>query len=145
MEKRPVTKVYIGSDHAGFSLKNFLLTHRNFIDLGVQGDTPSNYAPLAHKVAHAVLEDPGSFGVLLCGTGIGVSIAANRHIGIRAALCHNVPTVESARRHNDANILALGARVISPEDALRYVDIFLKTPFDGGRHEARIHAIEEDQ
>jgi ribose 5-phosphate isomerase B len=137
--------IYIGSDHAGYALKQYLLDtlkEKNFIDCGVYSDQSSNYALIAHDVALKVKNDPKSVGIIICGTGIGVSIAANRHPGIRAALCHNADTAKTARLHNDANILALGARIVDEKTAFNCVKIFLDTPFEGGRHEERVSSID---
>jgi ribose 5-phosphate isomerase B len=140
--------IYIGSDHAGFALKEYLRTtfkEKNFIDCGVHEETSANYAPVAHDVATKVENDPGSRAILICGTGIGVSITANRHSGIRAALCHNNVTAELARRHNNANILALGARVLDEKTAYECVRVFLTTSFEGGRHTDRLRSIDQER
>jgi len=112
------------------------------IDLGTHGQAPVDYPDFAHALAARLLAGDGERGVLACGTGIGVSIAANRHPGVRAALCHDALTAEMARRHNDANVLCLGGRTIGPAVALQALEIFLATPFDGGRHAGRVAAIE---
>lgn len=138
--------IYIGSDHAGYALKEYLkdiFKEKNFIDCGVYSDTPSNYALVAHTVSSKMKSDPSSRGILICGTGIGISIAANRHFHIRAALCHNAITAKSSRLHNDANILAMGARIIDKEMAVTCVKFFLETPFEGGRHQERLKTINE--
>lgn len=141
--------LYIGSDHAGFEVKKDLISHLethgfSIEDCGAFNDDPSNYAIIAHRVSSLVQKTPGSYGILMCGTGIGASMAANRHAGIRAALCHDDSTVKSARAHNDANIIALGARVLDRVQILSYVDLFLKTPFEEGRHVERIQSIDEE-
>jgi ribose 5-phosphate isomerase B len=140
-------KIYIGADHAGFALKqcliDFLEENKIIVeDCGAYDTTPSNYADLGHQVAFKIKNDPGSGGVLMCGTGIGISMAANRHQGIRAALCHNVYTTQCARAHNDANVLALGSRILDESMAKICLDIFLKTPFEGGRHTVRVNHID---
>lgn len=139
-------KVGIASDHAGFSLKKFFLEHYEndfFVDIGTYSDKSCDYPVYAQKLVKYVLEN-SSIGVLICGTGIGMSIAANRYSHIRAALCCNVEMSKMARQHNDANILVLGARIISPEDAIACFEEFIHTDFSGEeRHQRRIKKIEE--
>ncbi|HPW56162.1 MAG: ribose 5-phosphate isomerase B [Thermoanaerobaculaceae bacterium] len=140
-------RVLVASDHGGFELKQLLVTRlhglgHEVIDLGTHGQAPVDYPDFAHALAARLLAGDGERGVLACGTGIGVSIAANRHPGVRAALCHDALTAEMARRHNDANVLCLGGRTIGPAVALQALEIFLATPFDGGRHAGRVAAIE---
>lgn len=140
-------KFFIGSDHAGFELKSSLITALSkegiaVEDFGTNRSDPTNYAPIAHKVAEAVKNNPTSKGILICGAGIGMSITANRHKGIRAALCHDTYTTQCARSHNDANIMVLGGRVLDEETALNCLKVFLETPFEGGRHGDRIREIE---
>jgi len=140
-------RIYIGADHAGHDLKKALLAYfekknRPLIDCGSYNDMPSNYADIGHEVALKIQADEGCRGILICGTGIGMSIAANRHHGIRAALCHNLFTAESSRAHNDANIIVLGSRVVDESLAKECIETFLKTPFDGGRHKERVQHID---
>jgi ribose 5-phosphate isomerase B len=143
-----VIKLALGSDHAGFGLKQTCIEHlsgRSGIDVtdfGVHGTESSDYPAVAHELALGVAEGRYDRGVLICGTGIGMSMAANKHQGIRAALCHNLYTVRMARMHNDANILAFGSRVIGDGLALEMVDLFLNTSFEGGRHKKRVDMIE---
>jgi ribose 5-phosphate isomerase B len=143
------TPVALGSDHAGVALKAVLRQaleeagHRT-LDAGTQGPESVDYPDFADAVAAAVLEGRARFGVLVCGTGIGISIAANRHPGIRCALVHDVTGARLAREHNDANVLALGARMIGPEVALDATRAFLATPFGGGRHERRVRKLTPD-
>jgi len=143
-----VIKLAIGSDHAGFQLKKLCMEHlsgRDGIetaDFGVHGAESSDYPAVAHEVALGVAEGRYDRGVLVCGTGIGMSITANKHQGVRAALCHNLYTVRMARMHNDANILAFGSRVIGDGLAMEMVDLFLNTSFEGGRHKKRVDMIE---
>jgi ribose 5-phosphate isomerase B len=142
-----MTKIFIGSDHAGFKLKdviiNELTLEYEITDCGTFSEESTDYPMYANVVTKRVLETPTSMGVLLCSTGIGMSIAANRHAGIRAALCHGVKEVKLARHHNNANILVLGASNMSADVALEMIKSFLATSFDGGRHERRINQIDE--
>lgn len=141
-------KIIIGSDHGGFDLKEvcrrFLEENPDYevTDMGVYSPESSDYPEIAHRVAQEVSEGNYTRGVLICGTGIGMSLAANRHPGIRAALCHDLYTARMSRQHNDANILAMGGRVIGPGLALEMLDLFLKTAFEGGRHQRRVEKIE---
>lgn len=146
-------RLFLGSDHAGRELKDRLLSHardRGFsaTDLGTDSDASVDYPDYAAKVAESVLGEPGSFGLLVCGTGIGMSIAANKVHGIRAALLYNDETARLAHQHNNANVVVLGGREISPEEAARWLDIFAESTFEGGRHSRRIEKIariEQDQ
>jgi len=138
--------VALGSDHAGVALKAALkaaldAASHPVLDLGTEGPDSVDYPDFADAVARAVLDGRARFGVLVCGTGIGISIAANRHPGIRCALAHDATTARLARAHNDANILALGARIVGPEVALDALHAFLETEFAGGRHERRIRKL----
>jgi ribose 5-phosphate isomerase B len=141
--------VALGADHAGVALKAALRTaleeagHRA-LDLGTQGAESVDYPDFGDAVARAVARGDARFGVLVCGTGIGISIAANRHAGIRCALAHDATTARLAREHNDANVLALGARVVGTEVALDALRAFLNTPFAGGRHERRVRKLSPD-
>ena len=137
------TTVAIGSDHAGFDLKQVLAAYLaelgyDVLDLGTDGPESVDYPDFGLAVAKAVAEEKAGFGVVVCGTGIGISIAANRVPQVRAALCHDHTTAELSRRHNDANILALGSRIIGVEVAKDCLRTFLATPFDGGRHVGRV-------
>ena len=140
-------KIYAGSDHAGLSLKKILIAHlekngHQVKDLGTYTADSCDYPDYAHKVAEKVLEDSSSKGLLVCGSGIGISIAANRHPGIRAALVHCSLEAELSRKHNNANIIVMGGRIIGEEIAKDALDRFLATEFEGGRHENRIKKIE---
>jgi len=141
--------IAIGSDHGGFGLKQEIMEHlkeRNieYKDFGSYSEESCDYPVYAKKVAKAVLNKECEQGILICGTGIGISIAANRIKGIRAALCHDCFSAEATRCHNDANILAMGARVVGTGLALKVVDTFLDTPFSNDeRHIRRINLIEE--
>lgn len=138
--------VAIGCDHGGFVLKKPLLEYLEqrgiqYEDFGCFSEDSVDYAPIAAKVAHAIAEGKADYGVLMCGTGIGMSMAANKVKGIRAGLCTNEFCAEMTRRHNDANVLCMGGRVIGPEMAVKLLDIFLNTGFDGDRHIRRIGHI----
>jgi ribose 5-phosphate isomerase B len=135
--------VAIAADHAGFDLKSALVAELGALgfaalDLGTPDRESVDYPDLADALARAIAESRAHSGVLLCGSGIGLSIAANRHPAVRAALCHDGLTARLARQHNDANVLVLGARVIGPETAKDCLKIFLSTAFDGGRHVRRV-------
>ncbi|WP_019016212.1 ribose 5-phosphate isomerase B [Elioraea tepidiphila] len=135
--------VAIGADHAGFPLKAALaealreMGHQ-VLDLGTDGTVSVDYPDFAHAVCRAVAEGRARFGVLVCGTGIGMSIAANRHPEIRCALVHDATGARLTRAHNDANVLAMGARMTGVEPALDALRAFLATPYEGGRHDRRL-------
>ena len=130
--------IALGADHGGFELKEAIRAYLDengieYQDFGTYTTDSVDYAPFAAKVAHAVAEGKAEKGILCCGTGIGISIAANKVKGIRAAVCSNAFCAEMTRRHNDANILCMGGRVIGTEEAVAFTKIFLNTPFEGGR------------
>lgn len=138
--------IYTGSDHAGLALKNVLIPFLagegwTVEDIGAKSADNCDYPDFAHAVCSKVLET-GSLGILVCGTGIGMSIAANRHKGIRAALCTHEFHARAAREHNDANVLCLGERVTAPGLAVELARIFLATEYAGGRHRKRVEKIE---
>lgn len=138
--------VAIASDHAGFALKTVLksdLAAMGFsvIDLGPEDESSVDYPDFGQKLAKAVAEGQTKAGVLVCGTGIGISIAANREPRVRAALVHSEITAEMARAHNDANVMAVGARVTEEETARACLKTFIKTPFEGGRHARRVEKL----
>jgi len=138
--------IAIGCDHAGFELKEFLkkyLIENNLQvkDFGTFSEESTDYPDYAHKVANSVIDGETSKGVLICGSGNGISMAANKHDGIRAALCWNTEIVKLARQHNDANILSLPARFVSKDIALDIINFFLKVEFEGGRHQRRVSKI----
>ena len=134
--------IYIASDHAGFKLKNQLLkTFPNILDLGTKSDQSVDYPDFAHKLTKQVLKSKENVGILICGTGVGMSIAANRKKGIRAGLVNNSKTARLIRKHNDANVLVLPGRFINTSDANKCVKAFLKTKFESGRHKKRINKI----
>lgn len=140
--------IAIGSDHGGFELKKEVMAHLDargleYKDFGTYSDASCDYPVYGKAVAKAVASGECERGIIICGTGIGISIAANKVHGIRAALCGDCFSAEAARQHNDANVLALGARVVGPGLALKIVDTFLDTPFSNGeRHIRRIEMIE---
>jgi ribose 5-phosphate isomerase B len=140
-------KVFAGSDHAGFALKQVLIERiqrlgLEVVDLGTHSIDSCDYPDYAHAVAKAVLAGTGSMGLLICGSGIGISMTANRYPGIRAALCRSSYEARLAREHNDANILALGARITGVDLAIDTVETFLSTSFLGERHTRRVAKIE---
>ncbi len=141
-------EVVIGSDHAGFDLKERCKSYLedmngiNVTDMGVFSKAAADYPKIAHMLAGAVAEGKYGRGILICGSGVGMSIVANRYRGVRAALCHNLYSAQMSRLHNDANILVMGERVIGWGLALAMVDVFLKTPFEGGRHQIRLEQID---
>lgn len=141
-------KYYIGSDHAGINIKAYVqeiftkLGHE-VEDLGPFNKDRVDYPDFAKKCANAVVEDKGSFGILICGTGIGISISANKVAGIRTALCHDAYTASMSRAHNDANILAFGERVVGKGVIESMIEAFCNTPFEGGRHAGRVAKIED--
>ena len=144
--------IAIGSDHGGFALKQEIMKHLEerkleYIDFGTYSSDSCDYPQYGAAVGRAVASGSCERGILICGTGIGISISANKIHGVRAALCGDCFSAEMTRRHNDANIVALGARVVGPGLALKIVDTFLDTEFEGGRHARRIEqmmALEND-
>ena len=144
--------IAIGSDHGGFALKQEIMKHLEerkleYIDFGTYSSDSCDYPQYGAAVGRAVASGSCERGILICGTGIGISISANKIHGVRAALCGDCFSAEMTRRHNDANIVALGARVVGSGLALKIVDTFLDTEFEGGRHERRVQqmmALEED-
>lgn len=136
-------KIFLASDHGGLNLKAAILSHLERAglsceDLGPYTSESVDYPDFAAKLAIALREDSNARGILICGSGIGISIAANRHSWIRAALVHDETSARLCRQHNDANVLALGERLTGELTALNCVDVFLNTNFDGGRHEGRV-------
>ncbi len=132
-------KIFISSDHAGFKLKEAIKNHlRNkkviFEDLGPKDESRVDYPDYAHKVAKKVKLSKSNVGILVCGSGTGMNIAANKHKNIRAAQCFNLKSTKLSRLHNDANIITLGSRLITKKNALKFISVFLNTKFDGGRH-----------
>lgn len=143
--------VIVGSDHAGFDLKEEIKRSLNekgeypVTDMGTFSNEPVDYPIIAHQVAKNISEKRFHWGILVCGSGIGMSIVANRYPRVRAALCSNLFAVKVSRQHNDANILVLGGRVLGTDLALEMVDLFLHTQFEGGRHQRRLEQIERAQ
>lgn len=138
--------VAIANDHAGLALKNVLLKQIDAcgfstLDLGTNSTESVDYPDYGHAVANAVSDGRAQLGIAICGSGIGISIAANRHAGIRAALCSSGLAAELSRQHNDANVLCLGARLIGEAEATECVRRFLTTAFEGGRHTARVQKL----
>ena len=143
MDADTKTTIAIGSDHAGPALKAVLAealraAGHTVLDLGTDGTGRGDYPDYAHAVCRAGEQGQARFGVLICGTGIGMSIAANRHAGIRCALAGEVTSARLGRQHNDANVLAMGARVIGDAVALDILATFLTTAYEGGRHDGRL-------
>lgn len=136
----------IGCDHAGFELKTILIDHLTqkgyeLKDFGCYSEESIDYPDFGHPVASMVETDTEMLGILICGSGNGINMTANKHQGVRSALCWKKEIAELARAHNNANIIALPARFISTQEALEIVDAFLSTPFEGGRHEKRVNKI----
>ena len=143
-------KFYIATDHAGVDLKDYtveLLKEKGHevVDLGPYDKTRVDYPDYAVKVSQSVLEDKGTQGILICGSGIGMSMSANRFHGIRAALCHDAYTAQVARGHNDANVLCFGERIVGRGVAESILDAWINSDFDGGRHIGRVAKIEAIQ
>lgn len=141
-------KIAIGCDHGGITLKDSIVNYLEergvqIEDFGTFGTESVDYPDYAYKVARSVADGRADKGILMCGTGIGISIAANKVNGIRCALCHNTETARLTALHNDSNILAMGGRVIESDTAVDIVKTWLDTPFEGGRHINRINKISE--
>jgi len=142
----PTETIAIACDHGGVELKALLkadLESQDYevLDLGTDTDTSVDYPDFAYALTSAITSGKASRGILICGTGIGISIAANRHPDIRAAVVHDGLSARLSREHNNANVLCLGARLIGPEVARDCLDIFLKTGFEGGRHSTRVEKL----
>jgi ribose 5-phosphate isomerase B len=139
-------KIFISSDHAGFYLKEQIkkkfLKKYNFQDLGTNSSNVSvNYPDYAHKLCDKVAKNSKNIGILVCGSGMGMSMAANRHKKIRAAMCYSVKNTKLSRLHNNANIITLGSRLTKKNTAFKCIDVFINTRFEGGRHNKRIKKI----
>ena len=135
-------KIFIASDHAGFNLKRSitdkLSKKRIIVDLGPNSGSSVDYPDYAHKLSEKVASNKGSFGILVCGSGMGMSITANKNKNIRAALCYSIKNTKLSRLHNNANIITLGSRLVDKNKALNLVKVFLSTKFEGGRHLRRV-------
>ena len=139
-------KIVLASDHAGFKLKeeikNFLIKKKEkILDLGTKNTNSVDYPDYAHLLSKKIKKDKNQFGILICGSGTGMSMAANKHKNIRAALCYNTKSTKLSRSHNNANVMTIGSRLIKKKVALKCVSTFLSTDFDGGRHLRRIKKI----
>ena len=138
-------KIFISSDHAGFNLKKSIIQKlsktQKIVDLGPNSDKSVDYPDYARKLSKKVLSSNGSFGILICGSGTGMSISANKNKKIRAALCYSVKNTKLSRLHNNANIITLGARLINKNKAFNLIRVFLNTKFEGGRHLRRVKKI----
>ena len=139
-------KIIIASDHAGYSLKEYVkvkLSKKKFLfkDIGTKSNDRVDYPVYAHKLSKIIKKNDNTIGILICGSGQGMIMTANKHKNIRAALCYDVKSTKLSRLHNDANIITLGSRLISKKNAIKYINIFLKTKFEGVRHKKRIGKI----
>jgi ribose 5-phosphate isomerase B len=140
-------KIAIGSDHAGFDMKEHLIKYLKskgvtVFDKGTYSAERADYPDYGHAVAKSVINKESEMGILMCGSGNGIAMSANKHHGIRAALCWNSEIADLARKHNDANVLVLPARFMSTSEAEKCVDVFLSEKFEGGRHQARVEKID---
>ncbi|HET6245328.1 MAG: ribose 5-phosphate isomerase B [Bacteroidetes bacterium] len=141
-------KLALGADHAGYKLKELIVSYlkeKNYLikDFGTNSESSVDYPDFAHPVAQGVQDGNYNFGILICGSANGINMTANKYRKIRSALCWKSEIAELARLHNDANILALPARYISEEEAIKTVDVFLNTAFEGGRHQKRVEKINQ--
>ncbi|MDC0533240.1 ribose 5-phosphate isomerase B [Candidatus Pelagibacter sp.] len=139
-------KIFISSDHAGFTLKESIKIFLKkkgykYSDLGPSNDSRVDYPDFAHKVAKKVKTNKNNVGILVCGSGMGMNITANRHKNIRAAQCFNLKSTKLSRLHNDANIITLGSRLLKNKIVMQLINVFLTTKFEGGRHKKRINKI----
>ncbi len=142
----PPDTIAIAADHGGFALKELIAQNlrergHDVLDLGTHDEQSVDYPDYGRSLAEALGNGRAQRGVIVCGTGIGISIAANRYAHVRAAVCHDVSTARLARQHNDANVLAMGARVTGPAVALDCLEVFLQTKFEGGRHARRVDKL----
>jgi len=140
-----LNKIFISSDHAGFNLKKSIIQKfykkQKIVDLGPISDKSVDYPDYAHKLSKKVSSNSRNFGILICGSGIGMAISANKNKKIRAALCYSVKNTKLSRLHNNANIITLGARLINKNKAFNLIRVFLNTKFEGGRHLRRVKKI----
>ena len=144
--KKKINRVLLASDHAGFKLKNkiklFLIKKGNTVlDLGTKNTNSVDYPDYAHLLSKKMKSDRNQAGILICGSGIGMAMTANKHKNIRAALCYDIKSAKLSRQHNNANVITMGARLIKTSTAIKCVSTFLKTKFDGGRHLKRLKKI----
>ena len=137
--------IFIASDHAGYNLKKYIISKfskkNKIVDLGPKSDLPVDYPDFAKKLSKKIGSKNGSFGILVCGSGMGMAIAANKTKKARAALCYSVKNTKLSRLHNNANIITLGERLINKNKAISLIKIFLSTKFEGGRHLRRVKKI----
>jgi len=142
-----IRNIFLASDHAGFELKKKIgkfLNKKNGIkimDLGPKNSNSVDYPDYAHLLAKKMKNHKENFGILVCGSGIGMDMAANRHKNIRAALCYSIKSAKLSRKHNNANVMSIGSRLTKKNVALKCVEVFLKTDFEGGRHLRRVKKI----
>ena len=139
-------KIVLASDHAGYSLKEYVkkfLNSKNLQikDVGTNSNVKVDYPDYAHKLSKLIKKNRNCIGVLICGSGQGMIMTANKHKNIRAALCYNTKSTKLSRLHNDANVITLGSRLISKNNALKYISVFLNTKFEGGRHLRRVKKL----
>lgn len=142
--------IAIASDHGGFEMKQALIKHfaehgQKLIDLGTDSTNSVDYPDYADKMAEYILAKKADLGILICGTGVGISIAANRHKGIRAALLYNKFVAEKAKQHNNANIIVFGGRTMTVPEVIEYCNIFLNASFEGGRHQQRLDKLDKGE
>jgi len=141
-------KMAIAADHGGFEMKELIKKHFdkvNWLDLGTDSEASVDYPDFAKKMAHSILNKKADLGILICGTGIGISIAANRYHGIRAALVYNSEVAKLAKQHNNANVLVFGGRTMAVDEVINSIDTFLHSEYEGGRHQRRIDKIEDTE
>ena len=141
-----VKKIFIASDHAGYNLKEnikkvLIKKNKKIFDLGAKNSNSADYPEFAHNLSKKIGKNKNNIGILICGSGIGMSIVANRHKNVRAALCHSSKSAILGRKHNNANVITLGARLTTKNVALKCIGTFLKTNFEGGRHLRRVKKI----
>ena len=141
-------RIAIAADHGGFALKNKIMDHfknLNLLDLGTNSADSVDYPDFAKKMAYTILSGAADLGILICGTGIGMSIAANRYHGIRAALVYNREVAKLAKQHNNANILVFGGRTMDEKEVISSIEAFLNSDFEGNRHQRRLDKIEQTE
>lgn len=141
-------KVAIAADHGGFAMKEALKKHYNkldMLDLGTNSADSVDYPDFAKKMTRVILSKAADLGILICGTGVGISIAANRYKGIRAALIYSAEVAKLAKQHNNANVLVFGGRTMAVNDVISFIDTFLQTEYEGGRHQRRLDKIEDTE